>query len=71
MTEAENKSDFELKRDIPYVALAGEDLGENWSRYNGTALYIGPDAYRKSTVMWNNIVIWYYILNKITQSFMG
>ena len=46
MTTAERKSDFKLKKDTTYLALAGElwgvyyeDLGENGPRYNGTALY--------------------------------
>ena len=47
MTAVEQKSDTELTRDTPYLALTGElwgvyceDLGENWPRYNGTALYM-------------------------------
>ena len=46
MTGAELKSDPKLATGIPYLALPGElwvvyceDLGENWPRYNGTALY--------------------------------
>ena len=46
MTVAEHKSDFKLKKDTPYMALMGEmwgvcyeDFGENWSCFNGTALY--------------------------------
>ena len=45
MTAAEYISDIELTKDTPYLALAGElwgisckHLGENWLRYNGTAL---------------------------------
>ena len=46
MTSAERNSDFKLTPDIPYLALAVElwfvfceNLGENWPRYTGTALY--------------------------------
>ena len=45
MAAAEHKSDFEITKGTPYLALTGEllgvhckDFGENWSRYNGTAL---------------------------------
>ena len=38
--------DFKITTDTPYLALTGElwsvcckDIGENWPRYNGTALY--------------------------------
>ena len=38
---------FRITTDTPYLALTGElwsvyceDLGENWPRYNGTALYL-------------------------------
>ena len=50
MAAAEHKSDFELTKDTSYLALMGElwgvcceDSGENWSHYNGTALYLEPD----------------------------
>ena len=43
---AECELDFRITTDTPYLALTGklwsvycEDLGENWPRYNGTALY--------------------------------
>ena len=43
---AECELDFRIRTDTPYLALTGElwsvyceDLGENWPRYNGTALY--------------------------------
>ena len=46
MTEAESKLDPEYIKDGPYLALMGklravfcEDFGENWLRYNGTAMY--------------------------------
>ena len=44
MTMAEGKSNIRLIKDIPYLALTGEqlfskDFGENWPCYNGTALY--------------------------------
>ena len=47
MTKVEPKSEFDSTKDTTYLALTGElwgvfreDFGENWSRYNGTALYI-------------------------------
>ena len=47
MTAAERVSDFNLITYTPHLALTGElwgiyceDYGENWPRYNGTALYI-------------------------------
>ena len=46
VTEAQYKSEFKLAKDTPYLGLTGElwgvfceDFGENWLRYNGTALY--------------------------------
>ena len=46
MTAVEHKSDFDLTKNTPYLTLMDEvwdicceDLGENWSRYNGIALY--------------------------------
>ena len=46
MTVAESESDFRITTDFPYLAFTGElwgvygeDLRENWPRYNGTALY--------------------------------
>ena len=46
MTLAESESDTRITTDTPYLALTGElwavyckDMGENWPRYNGTALY--------------------------------
>ena len=48
MTAAEPASDLKLATDTPYLALKGklwgvccEEIGENWQRYNGTALYMG------------------------------
>ena len=47
MATTEHKSDFELTKDTPYLALMGElwgvcceDFRENWSRKNDTALYV-------------------------------
>ena len=47
MTAAECKSDFKHTTDTSYLALTGdllgvsnENFGENWPRYNGTALYL-------------------------------
>ena len=52
MTEAEYASVFISTKDTPYVAVTGElfgvfcgDLGENWPRYNGTALYFDQLRY--------------------------
>ena len=46
MTGAEFECKFQSTKDTPYLALTGElwdvfcdDSGENWPRYNGTALY--------------------------------
>ena len=46
MTATERVSDFNLTTDTPHLALMGElwgvyceDLGENWPRYNDSALY--------------------------------
>ena len=46
MTIAERTSNIRLTKDTPYLALTGElwgvfceEFGENWPRYNGTALY--------------------------------
>ena len=45
--EAEHKSEFVLATNAPYLTLTGElwgvyykEFGENWPRYNGTALYV-------------------------------
>ena len=45
MAAAEHKSDTELRKDTPYLALTDElwgvcyeDFGENWLRYNGASL---------------------------------
>ena len=47
LTEAEYKSECQMINYTPYLALTGElwtvfceDSGENWLRYNGTALYV-------------------------------
>ena len=45
MIQADHESDFDLTKDNPYLALMGEllfdckDFGQNWLRYNGTALH--------------------------------
>ena len=46
MTVADHRPNFKLTTDIPYLTLMGElwgiyckDIRENWSRYDGTALY--------------------------------
>ena len=45
--ESEYQSDAGWTKDTPYLALMGElwgdfceDFGENWPRYDGTALYL-------------------------------
>ena len=45
-TVAESESDFRITTASPYLALSGElwgvyyeDLGDDWTRYNDTALY--------------------------------
>ena len=50
MTESE--SDIRITTDTPYLTLMDElwgiyweDLGENWPRYNGTALYTVKSSY--------------------------
>ena len=47
MAAAEHKSDIELAKDIPYLALTRElwgvcceELGENLPRHNSTSLYL-------------------------------
>ena len=47
VTETEYKSEFEHTKDGPYLALTSElwnvfceALGENWPRFNDTALFI-------------------------------
>ena len=47
MTEAKYVSEAIFTKYTPYLTLTGEllgvfckDLGENWPRYNGTALYV-------------------------------
>ena len=49
ITVAESKSDIRFTTDAPYLTLTGElwgvycdNLGENWPRYNGTALHTNP-----------------------------
>ena len=47
MTETQqDKSEFKVTKDTPYLALTGElcgvcceDTSENWPRYNGSAPY--------------------------------
>ena len=46
MIVAKGEADIRITTDTPYLALTGEpwgvsceDFGENWPRYNGTALY--------------------------------
>ena len=52
VTEVEYKSEFVSTKDTPYLTLTGElwcafceDFGENWSRCNGTALYMHQKAF--------------------------
>ena len=55
MTTAEHTTDFKLTRDTPHLTLTGklwgvccQNLRENWSSYNGSALYF---EYLSSTLM--------------------
>ena len=52
MTTTEYTSDHELKKDTSRasygVGACCEEFGENWSRYNGTALYM--DLYFQSSL---------------------
>ena len=52
MTMSERKSNIRLTKYTLRIALTGElygvfgdDFGENWPRYNGTALYFKPLIY--------------------------
>ena len=56
MVAAEHKSEFKLTTDTSYLALTGElwgvcckDIGENWPRCNGTAMYL--DIFRNSSIV--------------------
>ena len=58
MTRAERKPDFKITTHTPYLALTGElwgvyreNLGENWQRYNGTALYIQLQNLQNKTII--------------------
>ena len=55
---AKSESDIRITTDTPYLALTGElwgvyceDLGENWSRYNGTALYYAVPVWSVDHIM--------------------
>ena len=72
MTSAERNSDFKLTPDIPYLALAVElwcvfceNLGENWPRYTGTALYqtIVAVAFFPQQFVLQNFVFLLYFTN--------
>ena len=67
VTVAENAWDIRITTDTPYLALTGElwgvyreNLGENWPRYNGTALYVISDwgnclaMNRQEAINWSN-----------------
>ena len=65
ITVAESESDFRIITDTPQLALTGElwgiyceDLGENWPRYNGTALYAAgiscSQAINQCDTLWNS-----------------
>ena len=66
MAAAEHKSDFKLTTNIPYLALTGElwgvyckNLGENWPRYNSTALYYLEYEYlHKKSFVYKKLTIW-------------
>ena len=53
----EYESEIESTKDTPYLALTGElwcifceNFGENWLRYNGTALFF-PDLFRQVIIL--------------------
>ena len=63
--KAKHASDVIFSKDTPYLALTGElwdvfceDLGDNWLRYNGTALYIESGTHVTNP-------LWAHILNLI------
>ena len=70
MTVAEIESDIRITTDTPYLALMGEpqsvyceDLGENWQRYNGRALYLvisGPVHSVVTVVIWKQLLQWIF-----------
>ena len=56
---AEYESNLKLTTDTPCLALTGElwavsceAIGQVWPRYNGIALYIGPNQ-------WSHTLMWY------------
>ena len=62
MAMAEHGSDFAFTKDTPYLALTGElwgvfceDFEENWSRYNGTILYLYPPYPKDRGMLWFNV----------------
>ena len=72
MAAAGSKLDFKLTIATPYLDLTGElwsaycaDLGENWPRYNGTALYIHNDTKDNKPCVY--FVICYTYYNRMIQ----
>ena len=67
MTETQqDKSEFKVTKDTPYLALTGElygvcceDISENWPRYNGSALYNETWTLWRSVAIAGNQVIHY------------
>ena len=66
MTAVERKPDFKLTIDTTYLTLTGElwgvyceDWGENWPRYNDTALYLGNVAVKYQVcAVWRSHIMW-------------
>ena len=59
---AESESDIRITTDTPYLALTGElwgvyceDFGHNWTRYDGTALYVIRVA-TKSAILADQVI---------------
>ena len=69
MQTAEHESNLKLTTDIPYLSLTGElyfeDIGENWPRYNGTALYNNTMIVTKVYADHDNCIVMAYIGNLI------
>ena len=62
-TGAESESDLRITINTAYLALTGklwgvccEDLGENWQRYNGTALYRAAEFWDLCHIEWYRIL---------------
>ena len=72
MPAAEYKSDFEITKGTPYLALTDElwsvfceVFGENWSRHNGTTLYVPFSLISYMSALFQ-VVTWCQLCNKYT-----